>query len=194
MYKEESLFWRRASLFLSALFFGSAYFSSAFASSGGQTNDCTGCHTAGATTVMIIGPTQVAHDSVTEFELQISGDGPGVIGGLNVRALQGGVLGLVDAATRLEGGQITHMEPKAFDLGGGDDPNTVSWLFEWTAPSELDSYDLIGWGVNANSQAGSGGDFAGMTTFTVQVVPIPAAGLLFGSALGLLAWLRRRIN
>jgi hypothetical protein len=124
---------------------------------------------------------------VTQFELEISGDGPGVIGGLNVRALDGGVLGLVAAGTGLSGGQIIHTTPKAFSN------STVSWLFEWTAPSELGSYDLIGWGVNANNASGSGGDFAGMTTFAVQVVPIPAAAILFGSALGVLGWVRRRV-
>lgn len=149
---------------------------------------------------MILGPDSVAHDSVNEYTVEISSPGPGIIGGMDVAA-GFGVLGLVDSGnegTRLVNNavtgldEVTHDGPKAFDLGGADDPATVSWIFSWTAPSELGSYDLFAQVVNANSMGGNSGDFTGMTTFTVQVVPIPAAAWLFGSALGLLGWLRLR--
>jgi hypothetical protein len=194
MYKEESLFWRRASLFISALFLSQVFLPSAFASSNGSVTSadpaCTVCHTEGATTVMILGPGQVQALGKNTYTLTISGDGPAVQGGLDVYAPDGGVLSVVDAGTQLVNGEITHISPKSFSSG------TVSWTFDWTAPAAVGMYDLVGQGVNGSGGNGNNGDFAGITTFTVDVVPvpIPAAGFLFGSALGLLAWLRRRIN
>ena len=146
--------------------------------------------TPGPRRLWLWGPIRLLAHEIAQYTLTITGDGAGpqpeVIGGLNVRALDGGVLAVVDAATQLSSGQITHTAPK--DFSG----NTVSWLFEWEAPAALGSYDLTGWGNNANDSQDSGGDYAGVTTFTVQVVPIPAAVWLFGSALGLLGWLRRK--
>jgi hypothetical protein len=139
---------------------------------------------------MILGPDQVLAHETNTYTLQISGNGPGVIGGLNIADLDGGVLGLIDAATQLTTGEITQTAPKAFSGG------TVSWDFSWTAPAVAGIYDIFAQGVNANNAQGSNGDFTGMTTFavTVQVIPIPAAAILFGSALGVLGWVRRRVS
>jgi hypothetical protein len=146
---------------------------------------------------MILGPDQVEALGKNTYTLEISGAGPGIVGGLNVAAPDGGVLSLIDAATQLTSGEITHTAPKAFDLGGGDDPNTVSWDFEWTAPATPGTYELFGQGVNANNGNGSNMDFAGVAptfTVTVGVIPIPPAAILFGSALGVLGWVRRRVS
>jgi hypothetical protein len=144
---------------------------------------------------MILGPTEVAAHSTNTYTLEISQVTDTVQGGLDVAA-EFGVLGLINAGT--EGTQlttdgtslldeVTHDGPKAFSSG------VVSWLFSWTAPADLGSYDLFGQGI-AGSGSGTGGDATGFTTFTVQVVPIPAAAILFGSALGVLGWVRRRVT
>jgi hypothetical protein len=215
MYKDKSLFCGRATGFLGALLLIQVCLSSAFASSNGSVTTggfnadgtpvtaCSGCHSLNATSVMILGPSSVAHDSVNTYEVVISGAGPGIQGGIDVAAVEG-VLGLISSATegtQLRGesatgtNEVTHDGAKAFSSG------TVSWLFTWAArdfdnldPLPLGSYDIFAQGVNGNNGNGNNNDFTGMTTFTVQVVPIPAAGLLFGSALGLLAWLRRRVT
>ncbi len=202
MNKGQSLAWGRTILVLSALVFSQVYLSSAFARSNGSItseDNCSDCHSLDATTVMILGPEQVAAHSTNAYTFTIIGDGaggsPDVWGGLDVATLDGGVLGLIDAVN--EGTQlttdgtsgldeVTHTGRKGFLSG------SVSWLFSWTAPGVLGSYDLFGQGVNADG-SGTGGDFTGMTTFTVQVVPIPAAAVLFGSALGVLGWVRRRV-
>lgn len=195
MNKAQSLARGEISLVLIGLFLGSVYFSSAFAFSSGVTGQsCTNCHTSGSTTVSITGPDVIQAHSGSQYTLTITGDGPGgttpeVIGGLNVAATDG-ILALVDAATRLENGEITHTQPKAFT------GNTVSWLFEWAPPVDAvagDSFVLSGQGVNANDMAGSGGDFVGTTTFNVQFVPIPAVAWLFPAGLiAGLGWMRRR--
>jgi hypothetical protein len=176
MNKRRSPAWGKTSLFLSALFFSQVFLSAAFARSDGSIlsdQRCTDCHTNGATTVMILGPDQVEALGKNTYTLEISGDGPGIVGGLNVAAPDGGVLSLIDAATQLTSGEITHTTPKAFASG------TVS-------------------GVNANNANGSNFDFAGVVapafTVTVGVIPIPPAAILFGSALGVLGWVRRRVS
>jgi len=83
-------------------------------------------------------------------------------------------------------GEVTHTAPKAFSGG------TLSWDFSWMAPDALGTYAISAQGVSANGTAGASGDWTGLTSFAVQVVPIPAAAFLFGSALGLLGWMRRR--
>jgi len=201
MKKEESLVWGKASLFLSALLMSQVFLSSAFASSNGSVTSstaCSVCHGLDATTVMILGPAEVQAHETNTYTVEISGSGPGVQGGFDVATLDGGVLGLIDAGTQgtqlvadsTSGlNEVTHDGPKAFSS------STVSWLFTWTAPGDVGAYDLFGQVVNGNDGQGAGGDFTGMTTFTVDVVavPIPAAWVLFGSALGLLGWLRRKI-
>jgi hypothetical protein len=150
---------------------------------------------------MILGPTEVlAHESNT-YTLRITGGGgaasPDVLGGLNVYAADG-VLSLINAGTELTQlptngitglAEVTHSVEKAFSA------NTVSWDFIWTAPAIAGAYDIFGQGVNADGNQSTLGDWAGGPTslnVNVSVIPIPAAGVLFGSALGLLGWLRRR--
>ena len=150
--------------------------------------DCSACHSDAGTVVLgIVGLETVPTDSSHTYVLTITG-GPAVIGGLDVYAPDGGTLSVVDALTQLNSGEITHTEPKAFS---GD---SVSWEFDWTAPSTPGSYDISAQGVSANDGNGSGGDVAGSTFLTIQVVPIPAAAILLGSALALLGLVRRRYH
>lgn len=207
MFKEKSKNWRAIAFMFAALLLIPFYLSTAFARSNGtitSSNACTDCHSSlGMTTVMILGPNSVAHDSVNIYEIIISrGFETAVRGGIDVYTGDG-ILGLIDASTQAtqlvtDGNsgldEVTHNPAKEFDLTATDpqdDPNTVSWLFSWTAPSELGSYDLFAQVVEGDG-SGTGGDWTGFTTFSVQVVPIPAAAYLFGSALGLLGWLRFR--
>jgi hypothetical protein len=211
MNKGKSLAWSGTSLVLSALALSQVYLPSAFASSNGTITTlgfnsdgtpvqaCSDCHGFDATSVMILGPSSVAHDSVNTYELRISGDGPAIQGGLDVAAVEG-VLDTIDGQGNQlifvsgNNNELTHDGVKAFSSG------TVSWLFTWAArdfgtldPLPVGSYDIFAQGVNGSGGQGTIGDFTGMTTFTVQVVPIPAAAVLFGSALGVLGWVRRRV-
>lgn len=172
----------------SAILIGSMLFSAAHGFSdptttGGQ--GCQACHNAGVIPqISITGPTQVPIDSTHTLTLVITG-GPAVVGGMNVAA-DAGILAADDPLTEITDGEVTHSSPKDFS---GD---TVSWDFIWTAPSIPGSVDLFAAGVSANDAMGSGGDFEGTTVFNIQVVPLPATGLLLASGLALLGWLRRR--
>jgi hypothetical protein len=90
--------------------------------------------------------------------------------------------------TQIVSGEVTQTAPKPFSSG------SVSWDFDWLAPSVEGFYSLEAQGVSANDDGGFGGDVAGTTSFEVQVaaIPIPASALLFGSALGLMGWMRRK--
>ena len=190
MNNEKLIAWGKGSLALSLLL-SMAYVSPAFAFSGGVTSssDCTtSCHTGGTASIAIIGDSEVVPGSTgNEYTLTIL-DGPLDLGGLNVW-VDDGVLGLITGGTRLDSGEITHSSPQA---GNGTDP--ISWTFSWDAPSVDGVYDLMARAVSAASGGGAGNDSAGMTSFavTVAAIPIPAAVYLFGSALGLLGWMRRR--
>lgn len=190
MKAKESIAWGKGSLVLSVLALSLTYLSPAFAFSGGATsvNPCSNCHTDGIAEISISGATTVTPDSANEYTLTIL-DGPLEEGGLNVWAPDGGVLGLVTEGTRLESGEITHSSPQV-----GDGSSPISWTFSWVAPTVDGVYNLMARAVSANDAGGSGGDWAGMTmlSVTVAAIPIPAAVYLFGSALGLLGWMRRR--
>lgn len=180
----------RGSLALGIFLLASAYLPVALASSNGSvtsSQSCSTCHTDGVATLLIIGPETVLPHSDNTYTLTITG-GPAVVGGLDVWAPDGGTLSVIDVLTQVNGGEITHTAPKAFSSG------SVSWDFQWTAPGVQGFFDLMAQGVSANDGMGNGGDWAGTTSFAVQVIPIPATAFLFGSAVGLLGWFRRRVS
>lgn len=190
MKKEKSIAWGKGSLALSVFLLGSLFSSLALGRSNGSIlsdSSCSDCHNDGTATLAIIGPETVLPHSDNTYTLTMSG-GPAVIGGLDIWAPDGGTLGLVDGLTQLLGGEITHTAPKGFSSG------TVSWDFVWTAPEALGIYDLMAQGVSADQSGNTQNDFAGLTSLAIEVaaIPIPGAALLFGSALGLLGWIRRR--
>ena len=90
MKKEQSLAWGKVTFFLGALLLSQAFLSSAFARSNGSITSedaCSDCHSGlGATTVMILGPDTVAHDSTSEYTFQISQVATTIQGGLDVAA------------------------------------------------------------------------------------------------------------
>ena len=179
----------RKALALSCALLGSTCLSTAYGFSDGFAgggDSCQPCHNSGTVEqISITGPSQVPVDSTHTLTLVIVG-GPAVEGGLNVAVSDGGgTLGADDVLTGISDGELIHTSPKAFS---GD---TVSWDFLWTAPSTPGSVQLFGAGVSANDADGAGGDFEGATIFNIQVVPIPAAAVLFASGLALLGWARR---
>ena len=80
---------------------------------------------------------------------------------------------------------------------GGDDTASGTVRTIAAYDFQLMSYDgttlVIGNGIAVGSHGGPSGSGAGGEAMTFQVVPVPAAVWLFGSALGLLGWVRRRV-
>lgn len=194
MKNEKSIAWGKGLLALSFLFLSMAYLSPAFAFSGGSLSNqaCANCHDAGKPVISFAGLREVAAGSTNKFSVAV-GDGPLETGGFNVW-VDDGVLALISGQnTKLEDGEITHSSP------GSNFGDPISWDFWWTAPTVEGSYDIMAQVVSATKGGGAGDDW-GSTIFTplsVQVVaaiPIPGAVFLFGSALGVLGWIRRRVS
>lgn len=190
MSNQKSSVMGNAPLVLGILLLGLANFSPVLARSGGEEAPCSACHTGGTATLEIMGFEEVTPGSTNTYELIIT-DSLGDVGGLNVSLPnEDAILGLADGTDWIGAGEpfeFSHTSPKDFDSGG-----QVSWLFTWDAPLEPGSYTIEGWGVSAQSPGGTSNDLAGSTSFIVQVIPVPAAAILFGSALGVLGWVRRR--
>jgi len=189
MKNENSIAWGKGSLVLSVLLLSLAYLSPAFAYSGGVTGQaCTNCHGGeGTAQITLTGLDEVLAGSTNTYTLTIL-DGPLEEGGLNVW-VDDGILGLITGGTRIENGEITHSSPQV-----GDGSSAISWDISWTAPTVDGIYNLMAQAVSSNDAQGNNGDWVGMTSLavTVAAIPIPAAVYLFGSALGLLGWMRRR--
>ena len=187
MIKKQPVSFRTIVLAVTGLVLVPAIFSAAYAVPGGYVaggESCLPCHSGGTVPeISITGPSAVPVDSTHTLTLVITG-GPAAEGGLNVAAT-GGSLTADDLLTGIDSGEIIHTSPKDFS---GD---TVSWDFIWTAPGSPGSVDLLGAGISGDGQGGGGGDFQGSTVFSIQVVPIPAAAILFASGLAFLGWARR---
>ena len=126
-------------------------------------NTCTQCHSGGvAPSISVTGPTEVQPGTINTFTLTITG-GQANSGGLNVSADAGTLINTF-ANTKLQSGEITHTQ-RATAAGDG----SVSWDFDWQAPTTLGSYTIYSTGLSANADNGPGGDNVATMTHAVTV-------------------------
>jgi len=126
-------------------------------------NTCSTCHSGGAIpTVNLTGPTLVQPGTISSFTFTISG-GQKNSGGLDI-STDGGSLINTLASTRLQSGEITHNQ-RATVAGDG----TVSWSFDWQAPTLLGSYSIYGAGLSANGNSNATLDGVATKTLVVTV-------------------------
>jgi len=131
------------------------------ATNGGTT--CNSCHNGGtAPTVTIAGPSTVAPLSSNTYALKISG-GQEIAGGLDVSATSG-TLGVTDIGTQLLSGEITHDNPRNAAADG-----SVTFTFQWTAPSSAGSATLYAAGNSVDLSGSSSGDRAGTASKAITV-------------------------
>ncbi len=140
-----------------------------FGHSGAPGSDlCSRCHDpdagAAAPTVTLSGPTNVTTGATNTYTLTIE---PASIsnqtqGGLNVSVPGGGAL-IAGAGTRTDtdNREITHSSPQ-----GGT--GTLSWSFQWQAPSTAGSFDMYGVGLSTDG-SGTNGDEEGTDMLTISV-------------------------
>jgi len=126
-------------------------------------NTCSTCHSGGATpTVNLTGPATVQPGTISTFTFTISG-GQQNSGGLDISA-DGGTLINTLASTRLQVGEIIHNQ-RATAAGDG----TVSWSFDWQAPTILGSYTIYGAGLSANGDSNTTLDGVSTHAYVVTV-------------------------
>ena len=125
---------------------------------------CANCHSMITGAVLTIaGPQSVSPGTVNRYTATITG-GPAVVGGIDIAATRGTLTSLPGQGTKLLSGEIVHSTPKSFASG------SVSWAFDWTAPSSSGPVQLFGAGNSADGNAKAGGDAGdGATTFNVTV-------------------------
>ena len=124
---------------------------------------CSGCHSGGTIpTINLSGPATVQPGTINTYILTISG-GQQRSGGMDVSA-DGGTLINTLANTRFQAGEIIHIQRKPV-VGDG----SVTWKFDWQAPTTTGSYTLYGAGLSTNGDNSTTGDGAATTTYRVVV-------------------------
>jgi PKD repeat protein len=130
----------------------------------GQSGDCASCHRSNGDppTVTLAGPTTVAAGATSTYTLTLvpAAGSDQTRGGLNV-AVQSGTLISTSGDTRLEGGELTHQSPKS---GTG----TLSWQFDWEAPSSAGTYTMWGAALSADG-GGTSGDETDTDALSISV-------------------------
>ena len=145
----------------------------AFANNTGKTgasvSGCSGCHTGGSgTTTALLTPASTSVNTGTTIAVTLKVTNTAMsYGGLDVSA-SGGTLS-AGSNTRLATSEITHSAKQAMTSG------SVTFNFNWTAPSTAGTYTLYAAGNAVNGNALSSGDKATTTSTTITVVSCPDA-------------------
>jgi len=171
--KRNKIFLTRFSIFFIAI---SSFFLYAFSSGiTGQTKKTTtdgcNCHGSSPTTavnVIIDGPSSLIIGQKATYTLTISG-GPLVRAGTNIAASSGSLGVITGSGLRSSGGELTHTSPKAPVSG------SVTFQFEYTAPSIAGNVTLFANGNSVNFTGGSNGDqwnFAANKTIVVNTISV----------------------
>lgn len=129
--------------------------------------------------------------AATDFDLTLTGYSQDPQSVRTV-ALRLGLLGTdVDTASVLLGGLAPAVSEKTYtEILGGDQGSENEWLFIWTGVADALSYEFD---FSALGSSMSLDQLAAYVGPSAAVVPVPAAAWLFGSALGLLGWVRSRV-
>ncbi len=123
---------------------------------GNSTSGCGSCHGSSADSGVSVSispsSTTVAPGATITVTLELtSSDSSHTGAGLNLSATDGTLT--AGSNTRVQGGEITHSSTESADSSG-----TVSFDFEWTAPSTEDIYTLYAAGNAVNANKGKDGD------------------------------------
>lgn len=126
-------------------------------------NTCMFCHSGGTTpSINLTGPVLVQPGTINTYTLTISG-GQAHSGGMDVSVDAGTLMNML-AKTRLQSGEINHNQ-RATAAGDG----SVSWNFNWQAPTTPGSYTLYGAGLSTNGDGNTTGDGVATIVYSVTV-------------------------
>ncbi len=126
-------------------------------------NSCVACHSGGTAPVVdVTGPTSVQPGSISTYTLTISG-GQQNSGGFDVSADAGTLMSIL-ANTKLQAGELTHNQ-RVTAAGDG----TVSWDFNWQAPTTAGTYTIYSAGLSTNGDSSTTGDEVDSVAYTVDV-------------------------
>jgi hypothetical protein len=125
---------------------------------------CSGCHRANgnAPTVTLSGPATLGPGQTGDYTLTIepASDSDQQQGGLNVAVPDGGTL-LAGSGTVISSGEIVQSQARR---GSG----TLSWSFQWQAPSAGGTYTMYGVGLSTDG-SGTSGDEEGTDALAITV-------------------------
>ncbi len=88
--------------------------------------------------------------------------------------------------------QSLYLDPQSYSAGSFLSVSVPSLAFGTPIPSQAGPAALTNIGIRLDFLLTPGDSASFTSNFVVQPVPVPAAAWLFGGALGLLAWMRRR--
>jgi len=128
--------------------------------------------------------------AVTDFDLEAAGTGESSL--VRTLALRLGLIGTdIDPASVLLDGVAPALSEKLFteEITGGFGGAENEWLFIWSGVSDRPLYSFDFTAAESSMSLDQLAVYA-----SAAVVPVPAAVWLFGSALGLLGWVRGRVR